>query len=338
MNTQSNTNSPKGHHVIVGAGAVGSAVARLLADNGESVTILTRSGSGPDLPGIVRLAMDATDTDRVAAVCAGAIALYNCANPPYSKWETQWPPLAASLLAAAEVSGAVLVTMGNLYTYADPQPASGPSAGSGTYERMSESSPQQPSSQKGAIRLAMWEAAKAANDAGRVRATEARASDFIGAEVGANGHFGDRALPRLLKGKSVMGVGDPSQPHSWTAIDDVAQTLVTIATEPKAWGRVWHVPTVAPLSFEQLIAETCEVAGLRPVSVRPIPRVAMALAGLFSADIRELREMAYQFNAPFVIDSSDFTRTFGVEATPLKQTILSVLAAYSDDEGALVSI
>jgi hypothetical protein len=59
--------------------------------------------------------IDASDTERLVEVARGAAAVYNCANPPYDRWVTDWPPLAASILSAAERTGAVLVTMSNLY-------------------------------------------------------------------------------------------------------------------------------------------------------------------------------------------------------------------------------
>lgn len=41
-------------HVVVGAGQIGSEVARLLASRGHEVVLVSRSGSGPDLPGSAR--------------------------------------------------------------------------------------------------------------------------------------------------------------------------------------------------------------------------------------------------------------------------------------------
>ena len=182
-------------HLVVGAGATGSATATLLASTGANVTVVTRSGSGPDLPGVTRLAADATDVDRLAATAAGAAVIYNCANPAYHRWETDWPPLAASLLAAAERSGAVLVTLSNLYGYPNPT------------RPMTATDELNPSSRKGAVRVAMWRDALAAHDAGRLRMTEVRASDFIGPDLGENGHMGDRVIPRLLANKSVSLLG-----------------------------------------------------------------------------------------------------------------------------------
>jgi len=110
-------------HVIVGAGAVGSATALLLAGRGEQVRVISRRGTGPQHAAIERVAADATDAERLTALATGAAALYNCANPLYHQWFTDWPPLASALLTAAERSGAVLATMSNLYGYG---PVDGP--------------------------------------------------------------------------------------------------------------------------------------------------------------------------------------------------------------------
>ncbi len=104
-------------HVIVGAGAVGSATALLLAERGEHVRVISRRGTGPEHPAIERVAADATDAERLTALTSGAAALYNCASPQYHQWFTDWPPLASALLTAAERSGAVLASMSNLYGY-----------------------------------------------------------------------------------------------------------------------------------------------------------------------------------------------------------------------------
>ena len=57
-------------HVIVGAGAVGSAAALLLAERGEHVRIVSRRGSGPEHPAIERVAADATDAERLTELAS----------------------------------------------------------------------------------------------------------------------------------------------------------------------------------------------------------------------------------------------------------------------------
>src|SRR2546429_8958489 len=110
-------------HVIVGAGPVGRTTARQLAERGEEVRLITRSGSGPEHPAIERVAADATDADRLTELTTGAAVLYNCANPQYHRWLTDWPPLASALLTAAERTGAVYALVNNLYGHG---PVTGP--------------------------------------------------------------------------------------------------------------------------------------------------------------------------------------------------------------------
>jgi uncharacterized protein YbjT (DUF2867 family) len=95
-------------HVVVGAGPVGSATARLLTARGEQVRVITRSGSGP--ADVERVAADASDAEVLTRYVEGAEAIYSCAGPAYHRWATDWPPLGAALIRAAEASGAVLVT------------------------------------------------------------------------------------------------------------------------------------------------------------------------------------------------------------------------------------
>lgn len=295
-------------HVIVGAGPVGSATARQLAATGHSVTVVSRSGSGPAHPDIDLVAADASDSAVLTRLSASAQALYNCANPAYHRWPTDWPPLATALLAAAESSGAVLVTMSNLYGYGA---VDGP---------LTENMPLAATGTKGRVRAGMWRAALAAHEAGRVRAVEARASDFYGPEIATNGHVGGQFMPRLLAGKPARVLqGDPDAPHSWTYLPDTAAALVTLATDEQAWGRAWHVPTAPPLSLTEVATRTARIAKVTDRGVRVLPRWAIRTAGLAVPLLRELDEVSYQFDRPFVLNSDAFTSTFGVHPTPVDE-------------------
>lgn len=302
--------------MVVGAGATGSATALLLAEKGQRVRVLTRSGTGPDHPAIECLAVDAADPARLTESSRGAVALYNCANPPYHRWGTDWPPLAAALIEAASTNDAVLVTLSNLYGYAAPT------------RPMHEDDPLNPPSRKGAVRAAMWHEALAAHEAGTVRVTEVRASDFIGPGVGASGHMGDRVVPRVLAGKSVSLLGDVDVAHSWTAIADVARTLVAAGGDPTAWGRPWHVPTAPPCTQRELVHRMCALAGVEPVKVKTLPPALLSVGGVFSKQLRELKEVAYQFERPFVLDSSATEAALDLEPTPLDDTLKATLASY----------
>lgn len=303
-------------HVIVGAGAVGSGTALRLAEAGHDVRIITRSGAGPEHAGVERVAADAAERSRLTELSRGAHSLYNCANPPYNKWASDWPPLAASFLGAAEATGARLVTMSNLYGFAR---GSSP---------MRATDPLVPFTRKGTLRTDMWADALAAHEQERIQATEARASDYFGPGLGETSHLGDRAIPRVLAGKSVSLLGPADVEHSWSYIDDVCATLATLGTDDRSLGRAWHVPTLPAVTARTMLDEISTAVGGSPVKVNKIPRPALRLAGLVSPVIRELWEVCYQFDEPFVIDATDTTEIFALDATPLEEQIRATVAAY----------
>ncbi|WP_073948476.1 NAD-dependent epimerase/dehydratase family protein [Streptomyces kebangsaanensis] len=295
-------------HVVLGFGPAGAATARLLAEQGQSVRVVTRSGRDPE-PGIEHVARDVTDSRRLTDAARGATAIYNCAAPPYHRWTSAWPPLASSVCAAAEATGAVLVMLGNLYGYG---PVDGP---------LTERLPLAATGPKGRVRAAGWERARELHEQGRIKAVEVRASDFFGPGVTDGGHLAARVVPRVLRGKPVSTLGDPDAPHSWSYVPDVARALAEVAGEERAWGRPWHVPTAPALSTREMVDRLAAEAGTGPVAVRGLPPAVLGAASVFSPLLRELKEVRYQFDRPFVVDSSAYEAEFAVRATPLDEQI-----------------
>ena len=303
-------------HVVVGAGLIGRRVARLLVDRGDRVTLITRRGT--ELPGARAVAADASDATALAAVCDHANRIFLCANPAiYSaeEWARVWPPIFRAAIAAARSAGAGLVVMGNLYPYGLPQ---GP---------MTEHSAERTTSRKGLIRKAGWEAVKAAHDAGEVRAVEVRASDYFGPGSGATALLGERFFVPVLESRVARVVGNPSLPHSWSYLDDIAATLVAAADYPGEWGRVWHVPSGEPHSQLEIAATLNAWFGTSG-RVAPIPLLALRTMALFSPQLAGVLDESYQFRNPFVLDASETERMLGVRATPWEQALRDTAQSY----------
>lgn len=77
--------------------------------------------------------------------------------------------------------------------------------------------------------------------------------------------------------------------------------------------------------------DQCVLVGVRscPVIYRMADGAeARRAAGVVSADLREIREMLYQFDRPFVIDSAETTAVFGLTATPLADQIDAIIASH----------
>jgi nucleoside-diphosphate-sugar epimerase len=289
-------------HVIVGAGPVGTALARELLGRDEQVRVVTRRGSGID--GVEKLRTDAADADRLTELTDGAIAIYNCVNPAYHRWAQDWPPIADALLATAERTGAVLAVTGNLYGYG---PVDAP---------MTEETPIAATGKKGRVRNKMWHDALAAHRAGRIRTFEVRGSDYLG----GNSVLSTIVLPAWRKGRRALLPGPLEVPHTFTDVREVAALLAIGATDERAWGQAWHVPSAEPVTLRELTAIAAAQLGV-PNKVSGLPYAAVWAAGMFNPFVKELRETQHQFRKPFVLDSTHAQKTFGLSPRPIEDSV-----------------
>ncbi|MEV0651165.1 NAD-dependent epimerase [Phytomonospora sp. NPDC050363] len=296
--------------VIVGAGGTGQATARILADRGDQVRLVSRKGTGPAHPGIELVALDGLDTDGLAALTEGAATLFNAAMPAYHTWPEAIPPLFRSFLTVAERTGAGYVMLGNLYGY-------GPQDGV-----ITEDAPLAADGPKGKVRAEMWREAEAAHDAGRVKAAEVRASQFLGA--GAFSLFSLIVQPNVLSGRLIPLQGDPDLPNSFSAIGDTARSLIAVADSADGWGRAWHTPVISATTREAA-ARIAAIAGA------PVPRFTelterdLALLTLTAPFWGELHETAHMSDRPYIVDGSAIGK-LGVEASGLDEVIAEGLA------------
>uniref|UniRef100_A0AAU3GQE9 NAD-dependent epimerase/dehydratase family protein n=1 Tax=Streptomyces sp. NBC_01401 TaxID=2903854 RepID=A0AAU3GQE9_9ACTN len=298
-------------HVVIGAGSIGSNVARLLAERGEGVRIVTRRGSGPVHPLIERVAADASEPSRLTELSRGAKVIYHCANPPsYTTWERLLPPLQTAVIAAAKANDAVLALTGSLYAYGR-QPGG----------RMNEHTPMSAVGRKGHLRKRMWEQSLA----GDIRTVEVRGADYIGKD--AAGIYSAFIEPALKKGRAAWIIGHLDMPHTFTVNGDMAQALVTLAQDERAWGRAWHVPSPPAVTIRELARRCAEAAGRPPVKLIQMPRFVMRSAGLVVPMAREVAEMDYQWYAPFHMDATETADTFGLTATSLDTAIRDQVGA-----------
>ena len=256
-------------HVIVGAGPIGRGIATLLVARGDRVVLASRSGVADARGGTTGAQVDATDAEALSRVADGADTLVNAVNPAsYATWQRDWPPVAAALLSAAEKTGAGLLTISNLYGYG---PVDGP---------LTEDLPLNAAGVKGRIRAQMWRDALAAHQAGRIRATELRPSDYFGAGVSRRTSvLNEYVIAPAAAGKRVRLVaGGPDVPHSWSYLPDIAALGAALATDDRAWGRPWHVPTDEPRTPRQVVGDVAVLTGRPAQEVTRMPGVLMWLA------------------------------------------------------------
>jgi nucleoside-diphosphate-sugar epimerase len=308
-------------HVVFGTGQVGLALAARLAAHG--VTVRTVSRHRPDTldDGVDWRAADATDPEAAADAAKGASVIYQCLNAPYTGWPKLFPPLQQGVLAAAERADALLVTLENVYGY-------GPTGG----RAMTEDLPLAATTAKGQTRAAMAAELLAAAEAGRARIAIGRASDFFGAGV-TESTLGARVFANAVAGKRADFIGNPNLHHTYSYVPDIAAGLVTLGTDERAVGQVWHLPgpeTVATRAVLDLIA--AEVG--HPVTVRNIPKLALRALGVVNPLMRELAELSYEFEEPFILDTTKYQSTFRTTGTPLAAAVADTVAWYRTQTSA----
>jgi nucleoside-diphosphate-sugar epimerase len=308
-------------HVVFGTGQVGSALAAHLAGLGIAVRAVSRHRPATLAGGIDWRAADVTDPEAAADAAKGASVVYQCVNAPYTQWPELFPPLQRGVLAAAERTGALLVALENLYGY-------GPTGG----RPMTEDLPLAATTVKGRTRAAMTAELLAAAEAGRVRLAIGRASDFFGPGVTQGSTLGERVFGNALAGRRADFIGNPDLPHTYSYVPDIAAGLATLGTDPRAAGQVWHLPGPQTVTTRALLDLVAGEVG-HQVAVRSLPKLAVRALGLVNPMLRELAEMAYEFDQPFILDTSKYESAFGAAGTPLADAIAATVAWYRTRPG-----
>ncbi len=304
-------------HVIFGSGAVGRAIAAELLARRATIRMVNRSGKLDEAPaGVEIVAADLYDLAQVRDVSKGAAVVYQSAQPAYHQWPEKFPALQNAIIEGLTGSGAKLVLVENLYMYGETN---------GT--PMSESMPYNAQTRKGKTRGQMSKAAFAAHETGKLRVTAGRGADFFG-PWGLSSTLGERAIPSLLQGKPASLIGNIDLAHTYTFVNDFGRALVLLGERDEADGQAWHVPNDNPrVTQRQMVALLAEAAGVE-AKTSAMGRWMMMLGGLFIPEAKESVEMMYQFEQPFIVDSSRFEQTFGMKATPLRDAVRETVAWY----------
>ncbi len=311
------TNSPL--HVVFGAGQVGLALISHLVGEGKEVRVISihRPTLLPD--GVDLRLIDAANHEAAAEAAKGAAVIYQCLNAPYAKWPERFPPLQRGVVAAAERTGALLVTLENVYGY-------GPTDGS----PMTEDLPLAATTVKGRARAEMTRELFAASKDERIRITIGRASDFFGAGV-TESTFGDHIFARALAGKKADFIGNPDFLHTYSYVPDIARGLATLGADDRAIGQVWHLPGPETVTTRDAMEMVSTEVGFH-VGIRNVPKAILSILSLFSPTMKSISEMSYEFDAPFVLDTSKYQSTFGRDVTPLKRAIADTVTWYKSHE------
>lgn len=298
-------------HVVFGSGPLGTGVATQLAERGERVRVVNRSGV-TRVVGAEVTRGDVADPAFAVEAAAGASVVYQCAQPAYHRWPKEFAAFQQSIVDAAAAANARLVIADNLYAYGDPRG-----------EVITDSSPRSATTVKGVLRRQMADAALADP---RLEVTLSRPSNYIGPGYDI---FGNQVVRPALRGKSMQFLGRMNLAHSFSYVPDSAAAMVALADSERSWGRGWITPVLAPITQGELAARVWAAAGATgEPRVSTFSRGGARLLGTFVPDLGALVELWFEWDAPYIVDASEFEREFGLTATPIEKVIDETVGWY----------
>lgn len=306
---------------ILGAGgAIGIEMANILTDYTDKVRLVSRHPRQTD-PAQEVFAADLLEAGQVRMAVEGAEVVYLLAGLPYRAriWTSQWPRIMDNVIAACAATGGKLVFFDNVYMYDRDK-----------LHDMHEGTPVRPTSRKGMVRAQIAERLMDAHEAGEVRALIARCADFYGPGMQQNSILTQTVFNRLAAGKPAQWLLSDRYAHSFTFTPDAARGTALLGNADDAFGQVWHLPTAAsPPTGAGWIEAIAAILGSEP-ACRVMGKTMLKLAGLLSPTLREVGEMAYQYDRDYVFRSEKFNHRFDFRPTTYADGIsLVVKADYS---------
>ncbi|MGC4090826.1 MAG: SDR family oxidoreductase [Polyangiaceae bacterium] len=240
--------------------------------------------------------LDAKQT--LDAVKGSSIVYFTAGLPPDTAlWEAQFPTMLKNALDACRVAGASFAYFDNTYMY--PQDA----------RLLTEDAPFAPVGRKSKVRATMAKMVLEEMARGEIPVLIGRAPEFYG--PGKTQSFTNAlVIEKLQAGKKprVPVRDDTRRTLIWTP--DASRALAALGNAPDAFGQTWHLPCCDDRpTYKEFVTMASQVFGREP-SYSVIGKWALAAAGLFSKQVREIQELLPRYEQDNLFDSTKFKRRF----------------------------
>jgi nucleoside-diphosphate-sugar epimerase len=297
-------------HTILGAnGTIATELIPILQSAGEQIRLVSRNPK--PVTGAALFPADVLNREQVFQAIQGSDIVYLLVGLEYDIkiWKSSWPVIMRNTIDACKAANAKLIFFDNVYMYGKVE------------GKMIESTPFNPCSKKGKLRMELNEMLLEEMKSGRLQAIIAKAADFYGPRATDKSAAGIMIFARMKKGKSAQWFGNVNQPHSFTFTPDAAKGIYMLATTNSAYGQIWHLPSTLPaLTGKEFIAIAAKYMKVKS-GILSLPKWLIWTFGLFMPFMRELGEMFYQNDFPYEFDSSKFEKAFQFKPTAYEEGI-----------------
>ena len=299
-------------NTILGAnGTIGSILAKDLRRYTSRIRLVSRNPKKINETDEL-LSADLSDPAMVEKAVAGSEIVYLLVGFDYNLtvWREKWPRLMRATLDACIKHKAKLVFFDNVYAY--DVTAIG---------HMTEDSPVNPPSKKGAVRKEIADMLMKEVKDGKLTALIARAADFYGPD-NEKSFLIETVYKNLMKGKRPTWFVNADKKHSFTYTPDAARATALLGNTPDAYNQVWHLPTDRnTLTGREIAALFIREMKIPSKEISVLPLWMIKVIGLFIPFLKEMPEMIYQYDRDYFFDSSKFEKRFSMKATPYAQGV-----------------
>ena len=290
---------------VFGYGAVGQRIVEQLMARGNRVRVATRRRP-TNLPADVEhVPCDVLDAGDVRAALAGSAQAVLAVGFAYDSrvWRTVWPQTMTNMVEGCAAAGTRLVFIDNLYQL-------GPQTAPRTEDMPLATTGEKPVILAEVARI--WQAAR-----DRVRIATLRCSDFYGPGVPVS-HLGASAFGELAKNKPAQLLVPADTPHDFAYVPDIARAAVMLLDAPdEDFGQAWNMPCAPTRSPRTLLAMGAAALGHR-LRVWAVPSSLLRPLGLVYRFAKEVADVGFTWDRPYIVDGGKFSRRFGFVPTPFE--------------------
>jgi nucleoside-diphosphate-sugar epimerase len=146
----------------------------------------------------------------------------------------------------------------------------------------------------------------------------ARAADFYG--PGANNSFlQELVINRMKAGKNPQWLYSGDNKHSFTYIPDAGKATAFLALQENSWNQTWNLPTDPSFPSGKEITSILNKLLSKNAKLQVMSSWMVSLFGLFIPVLKEVKELRYQSDQDYCLDSSKIEKAFGLKATPIEK-------------------